>query len=208
MEQMISTARRVPAMLILALFMLGNPAARAESGSASDTAQRFQAELLDVMKIADTLDVGQRFKRLAPTVDRSFHLPLMTQIATGQSWSRATMDEREKLVQAFRRMSIATLATLFSGYSGETFHVTDEKPGPSQTKLVLTHLLKTDGEKVQIAYIVRQFKVGWRMIDVIVDNGISELKVRRSEYNLVLKKGGVPALIALLNGKADELMSQ
>ena len=208
MEQVISTARRATVAMILALSVLANPAVRAESDSASETARRFQAELLDVMKVADKLPVTERFKRLAPTVDRSFHLPLMTQIATGQYWSRATMEERETLVRAFRRMSIATLATLFSGYSGETFHVTDEKPGPSQTKLVLTHLLKADGEKIQIAYIARQFNSGWRMIDVIVDNGISELKVRRSEYNLVLKKGGVPALIALLNGKADELMSQ
>jgi len=208
MELVISTTRRVAVTLILAVFALGIPAAKAESGSASETARRFQADLLEVMKVAEKLDVAERFKRLAPTVDRSFHLPLMTQIATGQYWGRATMEERETLVRAFRRMSVATLATLFSGYSGETFHVTDEKPGPSQTKLVLTHLLKSDGEKVQIAYIARQFKTGWRMIDVIVDNGISELKVRRSEYNLVLKKGGVPALIALLNGKADELMSQ
>jgi hopanoid biosynthesis associated membrane protein HpnM len=208
MKQVISTARRLTAALILAVPILCNPTASAESGAASETARRFQAELLEVMKVADQLAVTERFKRLAPTVDRSFHLPLMTQIATGQYWSRATMEERETLVRAFRRMSVATLATLFSSYSGETFHVTDEKPGPSQTKLVLTHLLKTDGEKIQIAYIARQFNGGWRMIDVIVNNGISELKVRRSEYNLVLKKGGVPALIALLNSKADELMSQ
>ena len=49
---------------------------------------------------------------------------------------------------------------------------------------------------------------GWRVIDVIVDNGISELKVRRSEYNLILKQSGVPGLITLLHNKADELVAE
>ena len=180
----------------------------AESPSASGVAKSFQSTLIETMKTAASSSVGERYKRLAPSVVQSFHLPLMTQISTGAYWGQATIEERKSLVAAFRRMSIATLATLFSGYSGETFHVTAEKPGPSKTTLVMTHLLKTDGEKINIAYIARRFKSGWRMIDVIVDSGISELKVRRSEYNQVLKKGGIPALIKLLNSKADELMSQ
>ena len=182
--------------------------AKSESNSASGVVAGFQGALLDVMKSAKTLSVAQRFERLAPTVDKSFHIGLMTQISAGNFWRTATKDERQKLVGAFRRMSLATLATLFSGYSGETFIVRNEKPGPSKTTIVMTVLKKSDGDEVSIAYVARQFKVGWRMIDVVVDSGISELKVRRSEYHQVLKKGGVPALITLLNNKADQLMSQ
>ena len=109
--------------------------------------------------------------------------------------------------EAFRRMSITTLATLFDGYSGEIFKVIQEADGPSRTRIVQTVLVKGDKSKVDILYVCRKFKVGWRMIDVILDNGISELKVRRSEYNFILKKGGLPALIGLLNSKADELLS-
>ncbi len=200
--------RRVAILVFLTVLFGLQTGVRAESPSASAVAQRFQSSLIDVMKSAASVDVTERYKRLAPAVEQSFHMPLMTQISAGAYWGQATIDERKSLVAAFRRMSVATLATLFSGYSGETFHVTAEKPGPSKTTLVMTHLLKTDGEKINIAYVARRFKIGWRMIDVIVDSGISELKVRRSEYNQILKKGGIPALIQLLNGKADELMSQ
>ena len=83
-----------------------------------------------------------------------------------------------------------------------------ERPGPQKTQIVMTKLLKSDKSTVDIAYVTRRFKEGWKIIDVIVDSGISELKVRQSEYRQVLKKEGVPGLISLLNNKADELISK
>ena len=82
----------------------------------------------------------------------------------------------------------------------------DEKPGPQNTTLVVTKLVKSDQSTVEISYVTRQFKNGWRIIDVILDRGISELMVRRSEYRLILKNRGVAGLISVLNSKADELV--
>ena len=135
-------------------------------------------------------------------------MPLMTQIATGRYWEDATMDEKNAAVSAFRRMSVATLATLFDGYGGEVFSVAGEQPGPSNTTIVTTLLKKTDDSHVDIAYVARQFSGKWRLIDVIVDNGISELKVRRSEYNMTLKESGLVGLVKLLTNRANDLISR
>jgi phospholipid transport system substrate-binding protein len=200
---------RIMALSVLALAPIGDIGdAKAESSGASAVATSFQSGLVEVMKVADKLSVKQRYDKLAPLVDRTFHVPLMAQISAGHHWDKATTDQRKALIMAFRRMSVATLATLFDGYSGEVFTLDSEKPGPSKTTLVLTTLVKSDKSTVKIAYVGRLFHEGWRLIDVVVDSGISELKVRRSEYNLVLKEKGVTGLIGLLNGKADQLISQ
>jgi len=192
------------ALLSLAL---SYPAA-AEPRSPSAVVAAFQSVLIDVMKEARGLSVKDRFDRLAPRVEEAFHLPLMIQIASGGSWKAATQSERLDLVRAFRRMSVSTLATLFDSYDGEVFNVVEEKPGQQNTRYVFTHLVKSDKSKVEIIYVARQFDDRWRLIDVIVDRGISELKVRQSEYHAVLRSEGVPGLIALLNGKADELIAK
>ena len=176
--------------------------------TSSEVVERFQASLLEVMKEAKTLSVQQRYSRLQPSVEKSFHLPLMIQIAAASHWKESTTSERRQLINAFRRMSISTLATLFDGYSGETFKLVDEKPGPQNTTLVVTKLIKSDKSTVEISYVTRPFKNGWRIIDVILDRGISELMVRRSEYRQILKNKGITGLISVLNGKADELVSQ
>ncbi|MEK9723666.1 MAG: ABC transporter substrate-binding protein [Rhodospirillaceae bacterium] len=197
---------RICFVAVAVVFWAALPAL-AGADSASTLVKGFQGTLLEVMKSAETSDVRQRFARLAPQVDRTFHVPLMVQIATSDHWNSATAAEKADVVKAFRRMSVATLATLFDGYNGEVFAVAGERPGPSKTTIVKTVLTKSDKSTVDIAYVARPFGGEWRLIDVVVDNGISELKVRRSEYRSVLNKSGLPGLIALLNGKADELMS-
>jgi len=167
----------------------------------------FQEMLIEVMKTAENTTVKQRYENLEPGVGRSFHIPLMIQIATGKYWKQATSEERVNLASAFKRMSISTLATLFDGYNGEVFHQLGEKDGPRNTRLVMTELVKSDKSTVSIAYLTRNFGDRWQIIDVIVDSGISELLVRKSEYNLVLKEKGIPGLIDLLNAKADQLIS-
>ena len=196
------------ALVICVCLIFSSTSLKAAESTPREIVEGFQAGLLQVMKEAENLSVKERFDRLSPGVENAFHMQLMVQIATGRYWKQATGTERMRLIEAFRRMSVSTLATLFNGYSGEVFILVKESPGPQKTQIVMTKLRKSDKSTVDIAYVTRKFKEGWRIIDVIVDSGISELKVRQSEYRLVLKKNGVPGLISLLNGKADELISK
>jgi len=203
-------ARRIVSIIFAVLVLIPASSSRidAAENSPSEVVSKFQALLVDTMKVAQSTSVRERYGLLRPGVEKSFHLPLMTQIATGRYWKSATKNERANVARAFLRMSVSTLATLFDGYDGESFEPRAVKDGPSKTKLVITDLIKSDKSKINITYVTRKFRDGWRIVDVVVDSGISELKVRQSEYNLVLKQHGIPGLVDLLNGKAEELMSQ
>lgn len=170
--------------------------------------ERFQENLLAVMKEAETLGVKGRYDRLVSSIEETFYLPLMIRIASGPYWKGANQTQRSRLISAFRRMSVSRVATLFDGYAGETFEAIGEKPGPQNTLLVKTRIVIPDKSSVNLTYVAKAIKERWRLIDVIVDDGISELSVRRSEYRRVLQKEGVDGLIATLNKKADELIAQ
>jgi phospholipid transport system substrate-binding protein len=58
---------------------------------------------------------------------------------------------------------------------------------------------------VQLDYMMRLKEGRWRIIDVFLSGTISELAARRSEYSLVLRTGGAPALVDLLRKKTAEL---
>ena len=182
--------------------------AGAQQPNAIQVVEAFHQSLLEVMKEAKTLGVKGRYKKLASRIERSFHLPLMIQVATSSHWRKADEERVDKLVAAFTRLSISTYASQFDGYSGQSFETRGEKPGPQKTRIVRTKLRKSDKSTIDIAYVMLRFKEGWKIIDVILDSGISELKVRQSEYRMVLKKEGVPGLISLLNNTADELISK
>jgi len=196
------------ALFAAILAIMGGITTSVHAESASEHAAQFQAGLLSTMKVAEQLDIAARYKKLEPVIKESFHLSLMAGLSAGQHWQTATNEQRTRLVEGFSRMSIATLATLFDGYSGETFSVTGERPGPQGITFVDTTLKSPSRDSdVVISYVARKFGNEWRLIDVIVDGGISELKVRISEYRQTLKTGGIEALISLLNKKADDLLS-
>jgi len=192
--------------LIMLVAIMAPSLAYAES--AEESVAKFQAGLLGVMKEADTLGVEGRFTRLEPIVSSAFHMPLMAGLSAGEHWKTSTPEQRKQLVSAFSRMSVATLAVLFSSYSGEEFMVKGTRTGPQNLTIVDTELKSPTRDKaVEISYVTQKREGDWRLIDVIVDGGISELRVRISEYRQILKKGGIEALIVLLNQKADQLLS-
>lgn len=159
------------------------------------------------MKKSESLTVKQRYDLLLPAIEESFHLQIMIGIATGSYWKKADDAERKRLVDAFKRKNISTVATLFKGYSGQRFEILGQKTAAQNTQLVETRIVMSESDSVALDYRLIETKGGWKIIDVIVDKGISEVSVRRSEYNDILKKGGVQALIDTLNGKADELLA-
>jgi phospholipid transport system substrate-binding protein len=190
-------------LLLLLLFL--TPAAAEDDPIV--IVEQFQASLLAVMREASTLGVKGRYERMLPPIERAFDLGAMTRIAIGEHWTRADESQRTRLVRAFGRMSASTVAILFDGYSGERFKTLGERAGQNETRYVNTIIVLSDGD-VSLTYVAKRIGNGWKLIDVIVDDGISELTVRKSEYRRVLASDGVEGLIAALESKAGELIAQ
>lgn len=197
------------ALPMIALALLTAPReSGAEPSESRAVVEGFHQVIIAVMKDAQRLGHKGRAERLAPLIERTFHLPTMIQVASGSAWRTATLEQRERLVAAFTRFSVATYANNFDDYGGERFETLGNRDGPQGTRIVETKIVKSDGSSVDIAYVLKRSSDGWRAVDVVVDRGISELALRRSEYAAVLRTGGVDALIATLNKKADELAAQ
>jgi phospholipid transport system substrate-binding protein len=198
---------RLHNLLILCTFLILPLTASAAQGDPVSVVQRFQDHLLEVMKEAKSLTVRQRYERLLPGVEEAFSIPMMIATATGPYWKQATPEQKDRLVTAFKRNNISTVATLFDGYSGQVFKIEGEKPAPQNTRLIKTKIIDPDGSEVTLDYRVFEMAGRWWIIDVIVDEGITEMTVRRSEYSDILKKQGIDGLISTLTAKADELLS-
>jgi len=181
------------------------PVRAAGGGSPAALVETFHEQLLGVMKAAKTLGYQGRYDRLTSPIHTAFHLRLMTQISSGSYWRKATEAEKTALVTAFSKVSIGTYASRFTGFSGQRFETLGTKPGPQETELVSTRIVNPDGDNVPLTYVTKVVGGGWQIIDVILDTGISELAVRRSEYRKILKQSGIEGLIASLNAKAVEL---
>ncbi|MBM3566802.1 MAG: hopanoid biosynthesis protein HpnM [Alphaproteobacteria bacterium] len=184
-------------------------AARADNGSPRALIDGFHANILETMKAGPSLGYAGRYTRLLPAVEHTFHLPVMIQVAVGSvSWTRATPAQQQALIAAWTRFSTGTYAKNFKSFGGERFETINERAGPQGTTLIDTHLIKSDGGKVEISYVLKPSPNGWKVVDVIVDRGISELALRRSEFSRDIGAGGPDTLIATLTRKTDEYAAE
>jgi phospholipid transport system substrate-binding protein len=202
--------RRAASALILGLMLFpavsfnlaaqGTDAAIQRVSSLSDA-------LLDTMKRAKDLGIKGRYDKLAPVLAKTYDLPLMTRIAVGQNWDALTPEQQKAVVAAFSRMTTATYASRFDGFSGEQFVILQTVDQKSGDKIVKTQIIQSNGKPVALSYLVRNTGSDWRIIDVYLNGTISELANRRAEFGAVLKSGGADALVSSLNKQGDKLLA-
>lgn len=204
---MMRAFRIVPLLLAVMLSWPPMAASQAAPGPATVVGE-FHDQLLAVMKQADTENVRQRFDTLSPAVDKAFDLERMIRVAGGSQWESADPAQRATLLKAFRRLSIATYASQFDGYSGERFETVGDRPGPQDTVLVQTRIVGAEDLDAGLTYVMKETNSRWLIADILLDNSVSQLAVRRSEYRRILADSGIAGLVDTLNRKADELLAK
>jgi phospholipid transport system substrate-binding protein len=200
-------SRRIFAVGVGLLLIAGAPEALASDTSSPVAVIRsFYATLLGVMKEGQKLGFDGRRDRLIPALRQTYDFPLMTRLMVGPSWDQLGHDQQTKIVDAFSAFSIATYANRFDDYSGESFTV-DDAPQPiaNGDVVVKTQLIKNDGSKVELDYLMHKDGSTSKVIDVYLSGTVSELAVRRSEFSSVMQRGGAAALVDLLRRKTAAL---
>ncbi|MGE0257762.1 MAG: ABC transporter substrate-binding protein [Alphaproteobacteria bacterium] len=188
--------------LCVALAALAPRPAAASNGS--DTVRSLYDTLLATMQSGPTLGPRGRFARIEPVVRRVFDIDYMTRLAVGPEWTRLNEAQRQQVQQAFQRYITAIYAERFDSYSGERLQVTGERPSTGGT-IITSQIIKSNGEPVNLNYLMRNNGGAWQIADIYLDGTISELATRRSEFASILRSSGINGLIQTLNAKADTL---
>jgi phospholipid transport system substrate-binding protein len=166
----------------------------------------FYDSLLSVMKQAKELGIRGRDERLSAPIRATYDLAAMTRIAVGPDWNSFSAADQAALLDSFTRMTIATYASRFDGYSGERFEVEPESEARATGRMVHTKLIQSNGAPIALNYLMRDSGGSWKVVDVYLTGTISELATRRSEFAAILKSGGPSALILSLKQRTEALL--
>jgi len=205
---MLNRLKIAPLVLTLALglgFALPGVTARAEQAAPQAVIKSFYVVLLDVMQNAGKLGFDGRYQKLKPAIEAAYNLPLMARLSVGPQWQSLTLAEQEQLSRAFAEFTVSTYANRFDDYSGEKFEVQPDTAPASGGVIVQSRLVKSNGEKVTLNYLMREADGRWQAIDVFLSGTISELATRRAEFTSILRRDGAQGLLNVLNRRISEL---
>jgi phospholipid transport system substrate-binding protein len=190
--------------LLFAFFLVVLALPAGAASPAAGVIEEFYTTLLDTMKNAEKLGFNGRREKLAPAIDKAYNLPLMARLSVGPQWKSLSAEEQKRFVAGFRELTLSTYAARFDGYSGEKLVVEADNQDAQGGKIVHTKLVKSDGEPIQLNYLMRQEGEAWKIIDVYLKGTVSELATRRSEFSSVLRRDGGAALLKVMDQKIAE----
>jgi len=161
--------------------------------------------LIGCMKEAESLGVQGRADLLEPAVNEAYDMEYMAAKVLGRHWRKLTPEQQGHWRTTFSRLTVHTYATRFDGFGGERFEVLSSKPSKRSTVLVLTQIVPSREDPVEVNYRVAERDGRWRIIDVYLNGTVSELALRRSEYGTVIKRDGFDQLLSSLGEKLSDV---
>jgi len=130
-----------------------------------------------------------------------FNFSSMTALAMGQNWSKATPEQKKRLVEEFRTLLVRTYASALAAYSEQRFDYRPLRARPTDTDVVVNvRVIQSGAQPVPIDYSMEKTAAGWKVYDVMV-GGVSLVANYRTEFNSTVREVGIEGLIRNLQAK-------
>ncbi len=184
--------------------------ARAEDLPPDQLVKNVTLEVVDLIAKDKEIQAGNRAK-LIQLIDAKvlphFNFAAMTALAMGQSWNKATPEQKKRMTEEFRILLVRTYASALAAYSEQKFDFRPLRAKPTDTDVtVQVRVLQSGAQPVPIDYSMEKTAAGWKVYDVMV-GGVSLVANYRTEFNNVVRESGVDGLIKSLATKNKALES-
>jgi len=169
------------------------------------TIATLQRGLIAVAREQPKATIDERYRALEPLILATHDLPYIAEFALRRQWGSLNEIDRQRFIAAFQRLSVMTYAARFTNVGPEAFRAATQGPLAESTRAqVSTAVARTGAADVSLEYLLQQGATGWRIINVVAD-GVSDLALKRAEYQRVLTSGSVETLIAELEAQTARL---
>lgn len=193
-------------LTVFLVLLTALPLAQAASAPA-DTVSTFHQTLSETMARSAKLGCEGRIAKLGPAVDAAFDLPFIAERSLRRHWKNLDEAQRQQFTAALRTSVVTTYATEFATPGSVTFSTGSSEAQSNGDALVHTSLKPRDDAAISLDYLLKPHGEHWRVVNVLAD-GVSDLALRASQYDSLMKKEGLPALLARLDSQTQQLLSR
>jgi phospholipid transport system substrate-binding protein len=167
------------------------------------TVESLHRGLVALSRDRPSADLAERYRALEPLISRTHDLPFIAEFALRRQWASLTAADRQRFVAAFSRLSIMTYASRFKNVSPQTFKSVSAEAGADRAH-VLAAIVRPPQADVPLEYVLQPKDGHWLIVNILAD-GVSDLALKRAEYQRVLSTGTVDDLIKHIDEQTARL---
>jgi phospholipid transport system substrate-binding protein len=194
---------RIGAMLLLLVTGTAVAAQDAAPPAADTVVERLESALIDNMRAGAQRDFARRYEQLRPMMDQIMAAERMARYIFGRAWRDFDEDQQARFRERFLDLSAATYAGQFSTDNGERFEPIEVQHQAEDRALVRRQLITGSGRKVAFDYLMTLEGGQWRIV-TIVTNGVSDLAVKRGQYQRILDQQGFDGILEHLRESIEK----
>ena len=185
--------------------VFGGLAAETATDAPVATVTSLQKGLVAAASARSNVTIAERYRELEPLIVATHDLPYIAEFALRRQWSSLAAEDRQRFVAAFQRLSVMTYAARFGDVAPDAFRPMEAGAPDANGRVEVTTAIKREGQPdVTLEYLLQQDGQGWRIINIVAD-GVSDLALKRAEYQRLFASGGIGGLIAELEQQAARL---
>ena len=194
---------------VVALIALAGSGAYAAESNPDQLVSETVRDVQQIIRQDPALQAGDQRKML-DLVEKKilphFDFERMTMLAVGKDWERATPDQRQAIVNAFRGLLVRTYSGALAAYKDHKVDIKPSKGDTGENAVVRTQVSASGAPPVLMDYRMHRTSGGWKVQDVSVE-GVSLVTTYRSTFKAEIDRNGFDGLIKLIAGKggADPL---
>ncbi|MBI3507125.1 MAG: ABC transporter substrate-binding protein [Proteobacteria bacterium] len=153
---------------------------------------------------AKDIDNSDRAARFRALFTEMFDVATIGRFALGAPWRTASESDRTEYLKAFEDFIVATYATRFADYGGESIRTTGSRRGDDNEVFVTSEFVRAQGAPIRVAWRLRPNAGSWRIIDVIIED-VSMAITQRDDFSATIQRNGgkISALIDALRAKTQ-----
>ena len=189
-------------VFLLSSFLLGS--SYAQELAPDVLVKNVTTEVVELITKDKEIRSGNRAKLIEVIEARvlpHFSFDSMTALAVGQSWSKATAEQKKRLIEEFKILLVRTYASALAAFSEQRFDFRPLRAKPNDTDVTVNvRVLQSGAQPVPIDYSMEKTAAGWKVYDVMV-GGVSLVANYRTEFNNTVREAGIEGLIKNLRAK-------
>lgn len=186
----------------LALLLILLPLGQAQAATADEARQFVDSVAGQVLNIINgpSGSGGQKQTQLRDVFAQHADTDWMARFVLAQGWSKATPEQQQRYLSAYREYMLARYTTNFAEYSGSQYKITDVKDEGSGQYIVTMDIQRPGKQPTYAGYRLRSDGGTFKITDIIIEN-VSQITTQRSEFSAVLMQGGIDKVIQALESK-------
>ncbi|MGH7906393.1 MAG: MlaC/ttg2D family ABC transporter substrate-binding protein [Candidatus Binataceae bacterium] len=151
-----------------------------------------------------SLTAAERRRQLIALVEGHFDFAEMARSSLGYHWKALSRKQRRRFVTVFIGFIEDAYIGKIESYSGQPIQFAKAIQLSPRKVEVDTNILQAEGSPIAVNYIMSRENHSWKVHDVTVDS-VSILENYRNQFNRVIRKRGLSALMVEMEQKQKEL---